>query len=717
MRVDASQSQSDHHQRKLTSVAAVLRRRRRDVAIALKDSIAAWEKFAPSLASMGCDAFVEWETIPLADLLIESFATDESAWQDLFVGERMKQLHWPADTLDEVIERRERIFGADCRALLKLIEGSVPEEDFAGATRRLNAMVELVTTAARSSREVKVLLVGDCLFLDLTTFLTAPLLSRGITLRPTFASSKNPIELRNVLRSLAQEKFDLVCYSPYSYEFSPTLAETHYLQRMIASPRTLRQLAANAHRQVAPTLRLLQGTFSCTVFVHATANLRRHNSTLVSCSKSVATRLARGIAASEVNRLLVDEIALQDPGVRQPVLIDERALTLQYGELALGRKFYDSEPVHYTEMSRRLAEVYGGIIASRALTGKKIIVLDLDNTLWDGVIGEGAVTHYRERQEMLRRLRHKGILLAVASKNDPKNVRWDGAVLGTDDFVAQQIHWEPKHLSIRRIADELNLKVKDFVFIDDRPDEREMVAAAAPGISCLDATDAFTWDMLDWWEKSLGEQQDEDRTKIYQERRLRQEHLDHQAEAVDQEALLTGLGLRVEVRQVEPGKIARAAELINRTNQFNTCGSRVSTQEVAEWANSTRHRVLVAEAADKFGGMGLISVMALTVTEEALEIPVWVLSCRVFGLGVEQVILNAVSRAAAQTAKQKVRGFIRETANNQPCRNVYRDYGFLASGEAWELNELTDKIDPAWIVVTCDDTLFVERSPEPARTT
>src|SRR5207248_1324290 len=115
----------------------------------------------------------------------------------------------------------------------------------------------------------------------------------------------------------------LVCYSPYSYEFSTTLTETHYMQRMIATPRALRKLAGDAHRQVAQTLRLLRETFDSTVFVHATANLRRHNSTLISCTKSVATRLARSIAANEVNRLLENEMAVQEPGGPPPVLINE----------------------------------------------------------------------------------------------------------------------------------------------------------------------------------------------------------------------------------------------------------------------------------------------------------------------------------------------------------------------------------------------------------
>ena len=101
----------------------------------------------------------------------------------------------------------------------------------------------------------------------------------------------------------------------------------------------------------------------------------------------------------------------------------------------------------------------------------------------------------------------------IASKNDPRSVRWDGALLSETDFVASQIHWEPKNISIKRIAVELNLNMKDFVFIDDRPDEREMVRLASPGVHCMDATADATWRMLEWWASALPEQSEENRTQ------------------------------------------------------------------------------------------------------------------------------------------------------------------------------------------------------------
>ncbi len=131
-------------------------------------------------------------------------------------------------------------------------------------------------------------------------------------------------------------------------------------------------------------------------------------------------------------------------------------------------------------------ELYFEIAFAHAfLKSKKLIVCDLDNTVWDGVIGEGAVRHFSDRQATLKELRRRGVLLAINSKNDPKNVHWTGSELQASDFVATQINWQTKAANMERIRDELNLKTKDFIFIDDRPDERELMRAKFPEIECL----------------------------------------------------------------------------------------------------------------------------------------------------------------------------------------------------------------------------------------
>jgi len=687
---------------KLREIASALKRNRRAAARCLAEPLAMWEKFAASHESLGAEVFVDRETIGLIDYFIQYIREDDPSWRNLYVGERLKQLHWPPDSLDEIIERRERVFTADRDALLKLLSQDLAPDQLDELASRFNNLRELVTTGARSSKEVSILLVGDCLFLDVSTFLASPLLDQGITLRPVFVTSKNPVELRSTLRGLAAQKFDLVCYSPYTYEFSVLFAQTHYLTGALSSPQSLKRLAREAHLQIAPIIHLLSSQFDCTVFVHTTANIRRHASTLGSYAKNFATLVARKIAAKEANALLTQELKELNAVTPNPVvLVDELSLVAKYGELELAKKFYDSEPVHPTHMSQRLSETYTDIISSiKHLLGKKVVVLDLDNTLWYGIIGEGSVQNDHRRQRVLQILRQKGILLAIASKNDPRNVHWRGALLQENDFVASQINWDPKPVNIKRIAGELNLKPKDFVFIDDRPDELEMVRLASPGIHCMDATSESTWRTLDWWAEALPSQTDADRTQMYLERKLRQQHLDETAGNESQQDLLATLGLRVEIRPVAQKDLLRAAELINRTNQFNTCGTRVSNQGFAAWNDSARHHILVAEASDKFGGMGIISVMVLEEAGNTLNIAAWVLSCRVFGFGIETAMLNQVQRIADRLEIRNLRGLLVETPSNQPCRNVYASNGFVSNGKDWELQVSEIPPDPAWLSVS-----------------
>ncbi|SFS04053.1 HAD-superfamily phosphatase, subfamily IIIC/FkbH-like domain-containing protein [Granulicella pectinivorans] len=675
----------------LPAVARALAAAERAAAEALGEPLARWDKFSSTVASMGHETFITWETLPLVHYLIRSLGPNGADWRSLFLGERMKQLHWPAETLDELIARRETVFQQDRDALVKILAGKVPPAELEAFTARLDRWRELVTTNVRTSREIKILLVGDCLFLDITTFLAALLLERGITLRPVFAASKNPVEMNALLRTHAADRFDLVCYSPYTYEQNLSLARTHFLQGIRSGPATLRTLADEAHAQMLPTFRMLGDLFECGVYVHNTANVRRHDGTPLSFAKNLITAYARRTAAKRVNELLDTTLREHNASAPRPaMLIDERALLARFGDINLSRKFYSTESVHPTVLSLRLAEIYTDFIGAVAgLTGRKVVVVDLDHTLWAGVIGEGAVQHHRDRQQTLKRLRAKGILLAIASKNDASNIRWDGAVLGANDFVSQQIHWELKSTSVRRIAAELNLDAKDFVFIDDRADEREMVSAAHPGLLALDALDEGPWRMLDWWATSLPEQKGADRTQFYADRKKRQELQEELGG--DSGAVLAGLGLRVSIRTLVPKELDRAVELVNRTNQFNIRGSRVTRQQMAAWSKSDTHRILVAEAADKFGGMGIVSVMVL----EGEEIAIWVLSCRVFGFGIETALLNEARRRTPV-----LRGAIVETERNQPCREVFAANGFQKDADGWLWPGGEVPADPEWLAVT-----------------
>ena len=254
-------------------------------------------------------------------------------------------------------------------------------------------------------------------------------------------------------------------------------------------------------------------------------------------------------------------------------------------DVSLGRFIYYVPAIHPAELSVVVAiQIARYLSASLRLAGKKVIVCDLDNTLWDGVIGEGlGVRHCRDRQRILLDLKARGVVLAVCSKNDPKNIKWVNFVLTGDDFVASEVSWGSKAAGVGRIAQVLNLKTKDFVFIDDRPDERELVSNAHANLLTLDPCEEATWILLKTWSQLLNTAVGADRTELYKQRAEREKLLSMRSNDENSDATFASLRLKLDIRRSTDGDLKRIYELINRTNQWNSQGSRCSFQDVKEW--------------------------------------------------------------------------------------------------------------------------------------
>jgi FkbH-like protein len=404
------------------------------------------------------------------------------------------------------------------------------------------------------------------------------------------------------------------------------------------------------------------------------------------------------------NDVLEQEIAEYNKTSSRPLMvIDERPICLKYGERELGQKLYDTIYYHPTLLSLHLSRLYSSLLAStKHLLQKKVVVTDLDNTLWTGLIGEGPVQHQHTRQQILKTLRQKGVVLAICSKNDPKSICWDGALLGEADFVASQINWENKPLNLKRIAARLNLDLSDFVFIDDRDDEIAMVNLALPQIHTLSANSDQTWEMLEWWAAALPDEGKTDRTRLYRERDARESYLTTEA-VVDQDHLLGSLNLKLDIREASTRDVARLVELINRTHQFNTNQQHVTPQRVSAWIDSSQHRIVIAEATDRFGAMGLISAMIVEVGALDLQIHLWVLSCRVFGYGIETAMLNYLKRFAQALNRNRIRGHLVATFQNGPCQEVYLKHGFSWDGSTWAFEGAFSIPDPPWLSINGQD--------------
>src|SRR5579859_618656 len=330
---------------------------------------------------------------------------------------------------------------------------------------------------------------------------------------------------------------------------------------------------------------------------------------------------------------------------------------------------------------------------------KKCVIVDLDGTLWPGVLAEtGApfawtpeisghnsyIGLYFGFHEALKALKRRGILLACVSKNDEALVRelWTypdhyphERLLSPDDFVTWRVNWQDKPSNILSIAEELGFALDAFVFIDDHPVERERVRQELPAVDVL-GEDPFAlrqillsdprFQVLKITEESAA------RTDLVKAQLGRERQ-----KAAAGEDFLASLEVVTSFDQPQDGPtLARVAELLQRTTQFNTTGRTFSDSELARYAQS--RQVFVAHCRDRFGDYGLVAAAVL----DGAEIAAFAMSCRVIGLKVEHQFLSFILDAITD-AHSEVLARIIETSRNGPVRHLYADNGFTHDGEAW----------------------------------
>lgn len=684
------------------AVAGILRSNRDQLAIALVNSLMGWGKYESAIADSPTQQdFAQRETVALVDYLSAYFATGDQTFRNLYIGEKLKQCYDENDNLDEAIARRRIITTRDQRAFLDIAGPHLDASALEALKNELQSIQTLLTHPG--DKPCRLLLVGDCLFLDLLGFLALPLMKAGIQLVPTFVTSKLINQQQREITELRNKEFDLIFYSPLSYAFNIGFSQFQFPQAAFSSVSAARTIVNDTKSDIKSILGTLQRLFLCPIFVHNTANLRRHDGTWRDRLKTIVTWPIRAFTRQQINVWLATYLEGLNSGSQRFLLLDETVTLKHSSEFQLSRYFYHNGLQHPAQFGRAIAPVYEEAIFTQALLSKKkVIICDLDNTLWSGIIGDGAVSHWTERQTTLLKLRKKGFLLAICSKNDPKNVHWRGGTLSDDDFVCQQINWDSKSANIRRISQILNLKTKDFIFIDDRPDERALVTAAMPEITTLDAEAPATWSQLSLLASLLIDNPDGDRTVAYKQRAERERFLSEHSQSSDESALaddseaLGKLQLQLAIRCAERKELVRVSELINRTNQFNMCGTRTSLQEVTRWHDSNSHTIWVLEARDRFGSMGTISVAIVEETERGIEIPVFVLSCRVFGYGMEDALINLVKRLQPGAP---IFGHYKETPHNEPCRGTYPRNGFSWERSEWVFRGGRSTADAPWLTV------------------
>jgi FkbH-like protein len=354
----------------------------------------------------------------------------------------------------------------------------------------------------------------------------------------------------------------------------------------------------------------------------------------------------------------------------------------------------------------------------------KVLVTDLDNTLWGGVIGEDGMTGiqlsgeypgaaYQAVQRALLDLHRRGILLAVASKNNVDDAleaidRHPGMLLRSRHFAALRINWQVKAQSLREIASELNLGLDAIAFLDDNPVERAHIREAAPEVMVIEPGDdpmefARAIRVFPAFERLALSEEDRRRGGYYAAER---ERAQLESASTSREDFYRSLAQEAEVAPVTLVTLARVAQLTQKTNQFNLTTKRYSEQQIAEMAARPGWEVLSIRVRDRYCDNGLVGVAITHDTGETCEIDSFLLSCRVIGRTVETALLaHLVSQARARGCR-RLEGWFLRTKKNQPASEFYQSHGFTAveqTGEAsrWILDLAAGGVQsPGWIRVT-----------------
>jgi FkbH-like protein len=352
-------------------------------------------------------------------------------------------------------------------------------------------------------------------------------------------------------------------------------------------------------------------------------------------------------------------------------------------------------------MAAVAGEVARHVIAARG-TARKCLVLDLDNTLWGGVVGEegpagvligqGDATSeaFLAFQQRIRALKQRGILLALCSKNNPADVDEIFELrpempLRPGDFSAMAIGWEPKHEGLRSIAAQLNIGVDSLVFVDDNPAEVALIRELLPEVEVVQLPDdpakfVATLDALSSFEKAVVLPDDVGKAEQYVQAAARSRW---SATAADFQDYLTGLRTTVTLRPATPMDLPRVAQLCAKTNQFNVSGKRYALGELEAMLASPQHEIGCVTVTDRFGDLGLVGLFILAETAEALHIDTLLMSCRAMGRGVETAMMNGIkSRLQARPQASALTAVFIPTAKNQPAAGYFVEQGLVPVGTA-----------------------------------
>jgi FkbH-like protein len=331
--------------------------------------------------------------------------------------------------------------------------------------------------------------------------------------------------------------------------------------------------------------------------------------------------------------------------------------------------------------------------AIKAIIGRsaKLVVVDLDNTIWGGVVGDDGWENLKlgghhsvgeafvDFQRYLKSLTKRGVLLAVASKND-ESIAWEAfeknpyMLLKKDDFAAWRINWNDKAENIADMVNELNIGLQSVVFIDDNLSERTRVKEALPEVNVIELPLSPTLyrevvERYGNFDQASFTKEDDLRSKSYT---IETKRKDFQAQFNTHEDWLRSLKLTAEVQQINKKNLERVVQLLNKTNQMNLSTRRLTASELEFWLEKPENEMRAFSICDRFGEYGLTGLVSFTREQSRIKIVDFILSCRVFGRKVEDLMLSVAFEIAAEKGAEQAYAIYCPTAKNKPTLDFFQ---------------------------------------------
>jgi len=347
---------------------------------------------------------------------------------------------------------------------------------------------------------------------------------------------------------------------------------------------------------------------------------------------------------------------------------------------------------------------------------KKCLVLDLDNTLWGGVVADIGIENielsefkegarYKDFQKRIKELKELGVLLAICSKNE-ENYAMDvfeknkEMVLKNDDFIIKKINWQPKSKNISEIAEELNIGLDSIVFIDDSPFEREEVKSNLPQVIVPEfpedtsELESFIIDVYkNYFYTTNQTEEDKKKTKMYLDN-IKRETEKKKSASIDE--FLEKLNTKIYLWKLKPGNLQRAHQLIHKTNQFNLTTKRYTEKQLQDFMNDPSYEIYVSRVEDKFGDNGTVFLLIAKKDDKKILIDSLIMSCRVMERFIEDRIISYLEDQWFEDGFEEIESIYIKTERNKPVENLFERLGYKVTykNENKKVYRLTKKIKP-----------------------